>query len=113
MSIGSWLYERRLRRQTPAEPPVGYHWELTRSKFQVGGVSCYADFYLVEDGFSINELGFYDGAWPNKVRPIPSYSTAVEKEGDVRVETLKLVLRYETDRADAERIRAMRRQHRS
>jgi hypothetical protein len=102
VSFRTWCEARRRRRQTPVDPPAGYHWEVTRSWFTRGdsGRPCWADFWLVEDGMSINDVGVYLDAPDDRI-PMPHYRAIVGHPNGLRTATRKLVIEFYEDRVKA------------
>lgn len=104
---GIWISIRSRPRSAPKGPrtqpvpaPLGWYWTLGESGVTRGnGKHAFARLYLVEFGRTIDRLGLYEGREPGDWPPAPRWGRTVDREQDLRRESIKLLAEFRQEHA--------------
>lgn len=97
-------------RADPVPPPLGFYWQIGESGITLGnGKHAWGRLYLVEIGRTIDHFGIYEGRKSGDWPPVPRWSRTVDRERDLRRESIRLLEQWQTETARVQALDDVRR----
>lgn len=115
---GVWVALPRRRRashppghhEDPVPAPFGFYWQVGESGMIRGnGKRAWGRLYLVEIGRTIDPFGTYEGRKSGDWPPVPRWSRTVDRERDLRRESIRLLEQWQTEAARVQALDDVRR----